>query len=264
VYTDPYKDVYPVVVDVLRELIPPEDTYHTKHARRIARTLHVLLDQKPQGRLLELGTGGVVPLALKQLLPELEVCVTNFTSMEDTHHTYWASIGEHFGQFEAYAIDLESDPIPEEDEFFDWVICCEVLEHMEIDPMFMLAEVNRVLRPDGGLLLTTPNVLSSRGIAKMLMGIEPYFYMQYNKDRSYHRHNYEYTAHSLVLLLRDAGFTGQVWTEDTFEDPIPTALDRLTAAGIIVTNTGDNLMSVSRKTGPVLNRYPEFLYAPVE
>ncbi len=32
----------------------------------------------------------------------------------------------------------------------------EVLEHFTADPMFALAELNRVLKPGGFLLLTTP------------------------------------------------------------------------------------------------------------
>jgi hypothetical protein len=47
----------------------------------------------------------------------------------------------------------------------------------------------------------------------MLAGIEPYFYMQYNKDRSLYRHNYEYSIHSLTRLLKAAGFDGSAWTE---------------------------------------------------
>ena len=48
---------------------------------------------------------------------------------------------------------------------------------MEIDPMFMLSEVNRALKDGGKLLVTTPNVLSSRGLYKIIHGVEPYFYM---------------------------------------------------------------------------------------
>jgi SAM-dependent methyltransferase len=263
-YTNPYNGIYPAVEGILRELIPPEDTYHAKHTRRLARTLHILLDQQPKGRLLEIGTGCVIPLALQHLLPELEVVVTNLNPMEDLEHTVWAEIGRHAGQFEVYNVDLEYGPIPEPDGTFDWILCCEVLEHMEIDPMFMLAEINRLLPEGGGLLLTTPNVVSARGLTKMMQGVEPYFYMQYNKDRSYHRHNYEYSAKSLGFTLRAAGFGGTVWAEDTFEDPITGVVDQLRAAGFTVDNVGDNLFAISRKSGPIVNRYPGFLYAPDE
>ena len=131
---------------------------------------------------------------------------------------------------------------------------------MEIDPMFMLSEINRVMKPGGTLILTTPNVVSSRGLTKMLAGIEPYFYMQYNINGDYNRHNYEYSVHTLVRVLQAAGFNGSLWTEDTFEDGMPNVVDRLTKAGFNIFHVGDNIMSVSKKEGPVVDRYPACLY----
>lgn len=259
-YTNPYSGIYPAVESVLRDLIVPEDGYHVTHTRRIARTLHVLLDQKPKGKLLELGTGGVIPLALKELLPDLEVRVTNFDRSQTLYHTYSATIGNRSGKFPAYVIDLESDVIPEPAETFDWVICCEVIEHMEIDPMFMMSEVNRVTKPKGGLLLTTPNAVSSRSLTKMVHGLEPYFYMQYNKDRSFYRHNYEYSIHSLMQVVKAAGFDGSIWTEDCFEDSMPTVVNRLKAAGFNILHTGDNIMTVAHKVSGVTDRHPTVIY----
>jgi 2-polyprenyl-3-methyl-5-hydroxy-6-metoxy-1,4-benzoquinol methylase len=259
-YTDPYNGIYPSVVEVLKELIVPEDYYHVTHTRRIARTLHVLLDQKPKGRLLELGAGGVMALALKSLLPDLEVEVTNFDLTEEMTHTHSPSIGTHSGSFVAYAVDLESDAIPVPSETYDWVLCCEVIEHMDVDPMFMMSEVNRVTKTGGGLLLTTPNVVSSRGLTKMMTGVEPYFYMQYHTDRSPYRHNYEYSIHSLMQVIKAAGFDGSIWTEDCFEDSMPSVVSRLNSAGFNIVHTGDNIISVARKTGPVVDRYPKAIY----
>lgn len=39
---------------------------------------------------------------------------------------------------------------------FDLVWCSEVIEHLK-DPLFTIREIRRVLKPDGKLLLTTPN-----------------------------------------------------------------------------------------------------------
>jgi SAM-dependent methyltransferase len=260
-YTDPYKGIYPAIVDVLEDLILPEDTYHQTHKRRIARTLQVFLDQSPEGIALELGTGGVVPLALSVLAPDLEIRVTNFDLSQTLYHKVRPSLGKHEKEFQAYAIDLESDVVPEPTDTFDWVLCCEVIEHMEIDPMFMMCEINRVLKPDGGLLITTPNVVSSRGLTKMVTGIEPYFYMQYRKDRSFYRHNYEYSIHSLMKVLKAAGFDGTIWTEDNFEDSMPSVVERLSQAGFNITHTGDNIISVAKRVSNVVERYPAAIYA---
>lgn len=259
-YTDPYNGIYPNVVEVLKDLIQPEDTYHVTHTRRIARTLQVLLDQKPKGRLLELGAGGAMTLAIQALLPDVEVVVTNFDLAQPMIHEYSATIGNYSNTFTAYAIDLESDAIPDESSSFDWVLCCEVIEHMDVDPMFMLSEVNRVLKKGGRLLLTTPNVVSSRGLTKMMSGIEPYFYMQYHKDRSPYRHNYEYSIHSLTQVIKAAGFDGSIWTEDCFEDSMPSVVSRLNSAGFNIVHTGDNIISLSSKVSNVVDRHPRAIY----
>lgn len=259
-YTNPYDGIYPNVELILRDLVSESDEYHKKHLRRIARTLQVFLDQKPEGRVLEIGTGGIIPLALQALLPELEVIVTNFAEDREKSHTFTAEINSHTGDFQAYRVDLEYDEIPEKDESFDWVLCCEVIEHMEIDPMFMLSEINRVTKTGGSLLLTTPNIVSSRALTKMVHGLEPHFYMKYQATREYHRHNYEYSIHTLMQILKAAGFDGKIWTEDNFEDGLQEVPARLKLAGFNINHIGDNIMTVAKKVSGVIDRFPQAIY----
>jgi ubiquinone/menaquinone biosynthesis C-methylase UbiE len=211
--------------------------------------------------LLELGTGAIVPLALKRLVPDLEVHVTDFNLNEPVVGTKFLECNDQSMTVPAYRIDLESTPIPVPDETFDVVLCSEVIEHMEIDPMFMMAEINRVMKPNGLLILTTPNVVSSRSITKMLLGIEPYFYMQYRPTRNYYRHNYEYSIHSLVAVIKAAGFDGSAWTEDSFEEPVLKDVDKLKAVGYRMDHVGDNIFTVARKVGPVIDRHPAVIYS---
>jgi SAM-dependent methyltransferase len=49
-----------------------------------------------------------------------------------------------------------NNPLPFADETFDLVWCTEVIEHV-VNPAFTLGEINRVLKPGGKLLLSTPN-----------------------------------------------------------------------------------------------------------
>lgn len=49
-----------------------------------------------------------------------------------------------------------TERFPYEENSFDTVICREVLEHVT-DPYHVIKEAYRVLKPDGTLLLTTPN-----------------------------------------------------------------------------------------------------------
>lgn len=253
--------IYSNVSDLLDELIDADDSYHNTHRKRLGRTLSVLLDEQPLGgKLLELGTSHVIPLALKEFVPKLQVHVTEFDLSKPEVGKKNFSHGERKRSCPVYRINLETTPIPVEDETFDFVLCTEVLEHMEQDPMFMLAEINRVLKPGGTLVLTTPNVVSSHGINAMLRNREPYFYMQYRLSGSMDRHNYEYSLATVSEVLRAAGFKGKGWTEDTFSEPSMDIVLKLRSVGFPLEHVGDNIFCVSKKDGPVVDRYPSVIY----
>lgn len=258
--SDPYKNVDPRVKEVVSGLLHGADDYHRVHKARMARTIDLLYASKPQGLLLEIGTSGIIPVALAELCPDLEVHVTHFDTTSPELTSLEVSINSKTRTVTAACVDLEHAPLPFDNEVYDYVVCCEVLEHMEIDPMYMLEQVNRVSKEGASLLLTTPNVVSSRGLAKMLEGIEPYFYMQYHKSREYHRHNYEYSARSLYRILTAAGYNVDVWSEDLFEDGIPSVVEQLKQAGFTVLNVGDNLIARGKKISGVVERFPGGLY----
>lgn len=240
----------------------PRDEYTRVHWRRYARSLHIALEQlnNTPARVLEIGTSTTIPLVLQALAPDVDVEVTDFTGNKPVHELELPGADGTTRTVRAYTADLEFERITCENERYDTVLCLEVLEHMEVDPMALLDEINRTLKPGGTLLLTTPNICGSRNIAKILAGRDPYFYMQYQRGASYHRHNYEYSVWSLRHLLTAAGFTGDIWTEDTWEDPEQHTLNTLTAAGYTLTDTGDNIFALMQKTGPVTNRYPSPIY----
>ena len=245
--SNPYEGIPAEIVSAMDEFLPAGNSYHEVHKRRTARTVQLLLEKNPVGKLLELGTSEVVPKLLSKLQPELEVHVTDFNNPNPK-------------QF-VYSVDLETEALPVPDETFDVVLCCEVIEHMEVDPMFMMAEINRILKPEGLLILTTPNINSTHSIYKMLRGEDPYFYMQYRHKPALYRHNYEYSVSSIKKVLKAAGFSSKVWSEDTFEDPILDDVDRLRSLGYLLTDIGDNIFAVATKIQPVVNRYPQHIYA---
>jgi ubiquinone/menaquinone biosynthesis C-methylase UbiE len=255
-----YKDISPEIVSAMKPLIRKTDSYHHGHARRMARTLQTILDQKPQGKFLEVGTTALIPLVLSKLAPDLDLTVTDFNLDkpklgEDTFTLQDESINLKVGR-----VNIEDEPLPFEDDSFDFILLSEVIEHMEVDPMSMLLEVNRVLKTGGTLLVTTPNCASTWAIHKILQGIEPYFYMQYQKKRSRYRHNYEYSIHSLTAVLKAAGFDGHTWTENSFEEPQFSIALRLEQIGIKLQHTGDNIFALTKKVSGVVDRYPKEIY----
>jgi SAM-dependent methyltransferase len=253
--------VYKNVEELLRELTSADNPYHQTHLKRYGRTLSVLLDEQPtEGKLLEIGTSHIIPIALKELVPNLQVHVTQFDLTKPEKGKATLTSGEYSRVCPAYRVNVEKTSLPVADNTFDYVLCCEVLEHMEQDPMFMMSEINRVLKPDGVLILTTPNVVSSRGILAMLENREPYFYMQYRRSGDTDRHNYEYSLATVAMVLKASGFKGRGWTEDTFYTPDFSGVERLRTLGYELPHVGDNIFSVSSKVGPVVDRYPGVIY----
>ena len=61
------------------------------------------------------------------------------------------------------AVDFETQPLPFADDSIDVAIFNEVFEHLRVNPIFTFREIGRVLRGEGTLLLSTPNLISWKG-----------------------------------------------------------------------------------------------------
>lgn len=109
--------------------------------------------------------------------------------------------------------NVETDIFPFKDNFFDLVVCTEVLEHLPQSPLHAIHEMQRVTMPRGFLLLTTPNIARSINRAKILLGKSvtyPLSQVLENEGKGsniYHRHNREYTLSELTTLLTHGHWT---------------------------------------------------------
>lgn len=88
-------------------------------------------------------------------------------------------------------------------EPFDVVICSEVIEHLE-NPRAVFRTLFRLLKPDGSLVLTTPNQESIRSYAALLLG--GHFVQFLSSD---------YPAHITALLRLDLS---RICAETGFSD----------------------------------------------
>lgn len=106
--------------------------------------------------------------------------------------------------------NIESDRFPYPDGAFDVVLCCEILEHLLMNPVDMIAEIRRVLSDDGVLVITTPNVARLVNCLRLTSGEN--IYDPYSGFGPYGRHNREFTLEEVEFLLDFMGFD----TEERF------------------------------------------------
>jgi len=99
--------------------------------------------------------------------------------------------------------DLNSS-LSYKDNTFDAVTCLDVIEHLP-DPRLLLAEIYRVLRPDGQLVATTPNIRYFRNLYRLIFkGTFPHTSADTSVWGGGHLHYF--TRRDLNTLLNKVGF----------------------------------------------------------
>lgn len=246
---------------------PPVDTgfaaYLGTHWTRYLTTLEALEGLTPKDAL---DVGVFPPLIFQALLAEIYPGL-NMAGLWEGPNPYTQDIRHRADGSLAFSIRLdpansERDPWPYPDNSFDLVTGMEILEHLALDPYFFYAEANRVLRPGGHLLLTTPNVTSHRSLWKVISGASPYsFGIFVPSGGVYGRHNREYAPPELAELGDAAGFETQILkTVDVYgDDMTPEVAELLVARGDALEMRGENILYLARKAGPPKGP-PERLY----
>jgi SAM-dependent methyltransferase len=247
------------------------ENYARTHMQRFVRTLEITPSGGAGKSILEMG-------CYMQMTPVLKL----FLGYEDVRGCYFGPAGQsNFKtvrapdgrEFSCHVdlFDAEKDAYPYEDARFDTVLCCELLEHLYFDPMHLMSEINRILKPGGPLVLTTPTITSLRAIHAALHGHHPGLYTAYLKpaaDGSIDpRHNREWSPLDMRALFSAAGF--EIAKMDTCwytalqpdDETRNREMDELLRQrGLSRTLRADCLMVVGRKTGAVKDRWPRELY----
>ena len=197
----PQANGVPVPADYIASWAPAANgsrSYVETHRTRLERTLALTPLGGPKDRILEMGAYLQITPALKTRLGYGEVRGCYYGPRGQTDHRSVAS--EHGEDFccDVDLFDAEKDVFPYEDGYFSAVLCCELIEHLSSDPMHMMCEINRVLKPGGTLVLTTPNIASARAVSAILQGFHPMLFPAYIRPNrggeTEARHNREYSA----------------------------------------------------------------------
>jgi SAM-dependent methyltransferase len=243
--------------------------YLNTHSTRLLKTLEITPPGGPEDRVLEMGAYLQITPALRSKLGYGEVrgCYYGKLGRSD-HRSVTSAEGESF-ECEIDHFDAEKDVFPYPDAHFATVICGELIEHLFEDPMHLMSEVNRILKPGGHLVLTTPNIAALRGIAGILQGYHPGFFHAYIKPAEGTgevdaRHNREYAPREIHQLLENSGFeVARLETGEFRDEPHPEfgwILHLLERYRLSTELRGDGIYAVGRKTGAVRERYPAWLY----
>lgn len=149
----------------------------------------------PSQRLLDVGCGdGALSLLVQPKVAEV-------------HGIEWAQHAMERAQTRGVLVrrcDLNRDSFPYEDGWFDAVACVDVIEHV-LDPRRLLKEIHRILRPDGVVILTTPNVRYIHFLSELLF--RGRFPKTSNDAEGYDGgHLHYFTFDDLGALLAEARF----------------------------------------------------------
>lgn len=242
--------------------------YAQTHESRLAKTLEITPVGTAADRVLEMGAYLQITPALKTKLGYGEVRGCYFGKLGTIDHRKAESESGEVFYCDLEHFDAEKDKFPYEDSYFSTVLCCELIEHLPNDPMHTVSEINRILKPGGYLILTTPNVSSLRAVSAILQGFHPMFYPSYIKPRNEGlpdpRHAREYTAQEVEKLMENGGFEVTLLETGPFlDEPKPEFgwVDHLLEHYILPQELrGDGIYVVGKKKGPIRERYPGWLY----
>jgi glycosyltransferase involved in cell wall biosynthesis/SAM-dependent methyltransferase len=262
----------PATPETILRWAPPDPLfreYVDTHLARLTKTLDITPHGGAGDAVLEMGSYLQITPSLRTRLGYGEVRGCYYGRLGEVARRSVESIdGERF-ECDLELFDAEKDTYPYADGHFATVLCCELIEHLFADPMHLMAEVNRILRAGGHLVLTTPNIVSLRSISAALLGYHPGLFPQYIRPREGGevdpRHNREYAPREIRQLLEESGFeVVRLETGPFKEQPRPELawVRRLLERHMLDTDLRDEgIYAVGRKTAPVRVRYPEWLYA---
>lgn len=205
----------------------PSD-YLREHRHEYVRTVYDILKTRPpsQGpvRVLEIGAFfGAVCVALSRLGYQVTAGdIPEYIEMPQQVARY-ARHG-----VKTQGIRLEEFILPFADESFDVVVMCEVLEHLNFNPLPLIKEINRILVPGGLFYLSLPNYARMKNRVNILRGkaagitVDEFFAQLDPKNALIaNGHWREYTMPEVRTMLEQLGFRLQDHYYFSYGETIP-------------------------------------------
>jgi len=174
------------------------------HKRRVACTLHLIelsvRDKLGGLKLLDLGCGeGHITGKILEALPNAKICGLDYSLSAITYAT------SHFPTIDFCVADAYRPPYRK--DYFDIVVCNNLWEHVPA-PISLLSRINRIIKPRGHLIISTPSRYRLVNLVKVLLG-KGVSLMTAN-------HVTEYSVGQVIEQLRFGKFT----VEKVYSKPI--------------------------------------------
>ena len=171
-------------------------------------------------RVLDIGCGcGAMIACIKGLYPNASV-----SGIEIVPEA--AEFAKHMG--EVICADVETLEFPWQEEYFDYVIMGDVLEHLK-KPDIVLEKVHKCLKKDGHIVVSMPNMKHYSVILPLLIkDVFPYS----NSGILDTTHLKMYTGTEIRRLVSRNKFVVEKWTHTTVDNPggeVEKLIDQLTA-----------------------------------
>jgi len=189
-----------------------EYNYLNTHKSSYVRTIcdiDNLYKNSGKGNILEIGSFlGPVSISLKKIGYSVHALdIPEFYQSSALRSLYKKNAIPFVG------VNLKKYNLPYESEFFDAVIICETIEHLNFNPLPILKEINRILKKDGLLYIGTPNQSHIINRIKLLIGksihntIDDFFkQLDRNDNMIVGLHWREYTMNETIKMVERMGF----------------------------------------------------------
>lgn len=168
-----------------------------------------LLSYLPQDclrRVLELGSNPYFMTLLMKRRFDFELELANYFAehLTESRSVHVAELAGRRIEFPFRHFNIERDHFPYEDGRFDCVLFCEIIEHLLVSPDHAMAEIARVVRAGGYVIVSTPNATRLPNLYFLLLGKN--IWDGYSPNGPYGRHNREFTLAEVRTLLEKHGF----------------------------------------------------------
>ncbi len=152
---------------------------------------------KPNAKVLDIGSSsGHFLYVIRNMVKE---CVGIELNIENAEFTE-----------KELGIKVYNQPIEKTDlepNYFDLITIYHTFEHID-DPLNFLRFVNRYLKPNGRLFIEVPNTLDALMSVYKLKSFSDFWYIE--------PHLFFYTPKTLAMILKKAGFVGDIKTTQSF------------------------------------------------